>query len=169
MTTMLTKESGETYANIKKRAAALKEQEAANPSGEQEIIQLHATEPGSEITINIPAPITEASTEEEKASRQVFESFPPGLRRALESGKLDQVNEVLGKMSLDEAEEVVEKLGDGNMLSMVQGVVDGTTEEGKEFVEKLEKGQATFPDMIEEEEEVGEPGGEEVVAVDEKK
>jgi cell division cycle protein 37 len=45
-------------------------------------------------------------------ARQVFESFPPGLRRALESGSLDEVNKVLGQMSVEEAEEIVGQLGE---------------------------------------------------------
>ena len=40
-------------------------------------------------------------------ARAIFEGFPPGLRKALESGSLERVNEVLGKMSVEEAEEVV--------------------------------------------------------------
>ena len=39
-------------------------------------------------------------------------SFPQGLQRALESGSLDEVNKVLGKMSVEEAEEVVGRLGE---------------------------------------------------------
>jgi cell division cycle protein 37 len=69
----------------------------------------------------------------------MFERFPPGLQRALESGSLDRVNEVLGKMSVSEAEEVVEQLGEGGMLSLEEGVIDGTTEEGREKLERLER------------------------------
>jgi cell division cycle protein 37 len=61
------------------------------------------------------------------------------LQRALESGKLDEVNRVLGKMSVSEAEEVVAKLGEGGMLSLEEGVVDATTEEGKKIVEEIER------------------------------
>ena len=69
----------------------------------------------------------------------MFERFPPGLQRAMESGSLDRINEVLGKMSVSEAEEVVEQMGESGMLSMEQGVIDGTTEEGKRKLEELEK------------------------------
>ena len=74
----------------------------------------------------------------EIAAREIFDRFPPGLQRALESGSLDKVNEVLGKMSVEEAEEVVEQLGEGGMLSLEQGVIDGTTEEGREKLKELE-------------------------------
>jgi cell division cycle protein 37 len=61
------------------------------------------------------------------------------LQRALESGKLDEVNKVLAKMSVDEAEEVVEKLGQGGMLSLEEGVIDATTEEGQQIMGEIEK------------------------------
>lgn len=39
-------------------------------------------------------------------------AFSPGLRRALQSGSLDEVNKVLGKMSVEEAEEIVGHLSE---------------------------------------------------------
>ena len=65
------------------------------------------------------------------------------------------MNEVLGKMSVSEAEEVVEQLGEGGMLSLEEGVIDSTTEEGKERLRVLER-------EARDEKEVGEPGGVEV-------
>lgn len=47
------------------------------------------------------------------------------------------MNEVLGKMSIEYAEEVVEQLGEAGMLDMRQGVIDGTTEEGKEQLRQI--------------------------------
>ena len=132
-----------TFNRIRTRTAEIKAERAANPdtstdggSGGVEQIQLHAVEPGSSININVPQP---SSTDPiEIFARSVFETFPPGLQRALESGSLDRVNEVLGKMSVEEAEEVVEKLGEQGMLSMEKGVIDGTTEEGQRKLKELE-------------------------------
>jgi cell division cycle protein 37 len=42
-------------------------------------------------------------------------------------------------MSVEEAEEVVERLGEGGMLSLEEGVIDGTTVEGRERLKALEK------------------------------
>ena len=130
-----------TFNRIKTRTAEIKAERASNANADEaggvEQIQLHAVEPGSTININVPQP---NSTEEvEIGARKVFESFPPGLQRALESGSLDRVNEVLGKMSVSEAEEVVEKLGEAGMLSMEKGVIDGTTEEGQRKLRELEE------------------------------
>jgi cell division cycle protein 37 len=67
----------------------------------------------------------------------------------LESGKLDEVNKVLAKMSVEEAEEVVGKLGEGGMLSLEEGVIDATTEEGKKAMEEIEK-TGRMPGKVEE-------------------
>lgn len=126
-----------TYERILKRTAELAKASPAQESQEVEQIQLHAVDPSTKIHINIPQP---GSTDPiEQAARGVFERFPPGLQRALESGELAHVNEVLGKMSVSEAEEVVEQLGEGGMLSLEEGVIDGTTEEGREKFERLER------------------------------
>lgn len=141
-----------TYARIRTRTAELAKERAANPKGsetEVEQIQLHAVEPGTEIHINVPQP--NSAEDVEQQARIIFERFPPGLQRALESGSLDRVNEVLGKMSVSEAEEVVEQLGEGGMLSLEKGVIDSTTEEGRDRLKELER-------EAREEKEIGEPG-----------
>ena len=126
-----------TYARIRTRTAELAKQR--DEEGDKEQIQLHAVDPGTSINIVTPPPFDQCQTNDERASRQIFESFPPGLQRALESGSLDKVNEVLGKMSVDEAEQVVEQLGNGGMLSLEEGVIDATTEEGKKQMEEIER------------------------------
>ena len=128
-----------THARLRDRAVEMKAEEdaaeAEEGAGGVEQIQLHAVNPGQKIMISIPA----ANDADVKEERAVFESFPPGLQRALESGSLDEVNKVLGKMSVDEAEEVVDKLGGTGMLSMEEGVIDATTEEGLQRVQEIEK------------------------------
>jgi len=129
-----------TYTRIRTRTAEIAHERAANPpstsSDPVEQIQLHAVDPGTQIHINIPQPSSTDAVE--IAARQIFEAFPPGLQRALESGELEEVNKVLGKMSVEEAEEVVERLGEGGMLSLEEGVIDGTTVEGREKLRVLE-------------------------------
>ena len=64
-------------------------------------------------------------------------------------------------MSVSEAEEVVEQLGEAGMLSLEQGVIDPTTEEGKARLEELERegregkqvGDVGEPGVVEEEAE----------------
>jgi cell division cycle protein 37 len=138
-----------TYHKIKTRAAELNKEQADNAGkGGVEQIQLHAVDPNTTINIRVPPPIRKDNSadpdqppqsEEDIAARELFESFPPGLQRALESGSLDDVNVVLGKMSVEEAEEIVGKLGDGGMLSLEEGVLDATTEEGQRMVEEISR------------------------------
>ncbi|KAF4631702.1 hypothetical protein G7Y89_g6434 [Cudoniella acicularis] len=129
-----------TYARIKSRAKEIEKQRAqeeAEGAGGVEQIQLHAVDPGTTINIKIP-PVTSDDPEEVKA-REMFNSFPPGLQRALESGSLDEVNKVLGKMSVEEAEEIVGQLGEGGMLSLEEQIIDATTEEGQKALKEFEE------------------------------
>ncbi|KAF2030872.1 hypothetical protein EK21DRAFT_64685 [Setomelanomma holmii] len=133
-----------TYGRIKTRAAEILKERAENPGSEGvEQIQLHAVDPNTTINIQVPpkepTATDPAERDTEVQARQLFENFPPGLQRALESGKLNEVNKVLAKMSVEEAEEIVEKLGEGGMLSLEQGVIDATTDEGKRAMEEIEK------------------------------
>jgi cell division cycle protein 37 len=136
-----------TYMKIKTRAAEIKREREEEGKGVEQI-QLHAVDPNTTINIRVPPPIpadlSAESTqpppsEEDIAGRRIFESFPPNLQRALELGSLDEVNRVLGKMSVDEAEEVVAKLSEGGILSVEEGIVDATTEEGQHLMEEIER------------------------------
>lgn len=101
-----------------------------------EQIQLHAVDPNTKITINIPPEQSENA--EDVEAYKIFASFPQELQAALKSESLDEVNKVLGSMPIDQAEDVVDKLGQHNMLSLEEGIVDATTEEGKKKLEEIE-------------------------------
>lgn len=101
----------ETYERIRVRTKEIAEQrKKEEEEGGVEQIQLHAVDPGTAIMINVPG--KDSEDEGVRQAREIFEAFPPGLQRALESGKLDEVNKVLGKMSVEEAEEIVRLLGE---------------------------------------------------------
>lgn len=105
------KDVQDTYGKIKTRAAEIKKQREEEPeSGGVEQIQLHAVEPGTVINIRIPK--EDAEDEEGKRAREIFESFKPEMKKALETGSLDKVNKVLGDMSVEEAEELVNLFGE---------------------------------------------------------
>jgi cell division cycle protein 37 len=137
----------ETYDRIKSRTAELSKEGSGNDAAGVEQIQLHAVDPNTKITINLPAADSEDPTEIEV--RKIFDAFPQDLQKALETESLDEVNKVLGKMSVEEAEAVVEALGSGGMLSLEEGIVDATTAEGQKKLKELQ----------EEGKDVGEPGG----------
>ncbi|KAI9657362.1 MAG: hsp90 co-chaperone Cdc37 [Bathelium mastoideum] len=158
-----------TYTRIRARTAELnaeKERAAADGDNEVETIQLHAVDPDTQLHIQVPpaqppAELDPSSQEYAalRGARAIFDSFSPGLRRALEKGSLEEVNMVLARMSVAEAETVVEQLGEGGMLSLEKGVIDATTEEGKKQVERIERERR----MPGEGDGEGEQEGEEVV------
>jgi len=126
----------DTYKRIKTRATELLKEQSAEPAGVEQI-QLHAVDPNTEIRISIPD--ANSTNPEDMEARKIFDAFPPGLQRALEARSLDKVNKVLAKMSVEEAEEIVEKLGQANMLSLEEGIIDATNEEGRKRLEEIEK------------------------------
>ncbi|KAI0406706.1 Cdc37 N terminal kinase binding-domain-containing protein [Xylaria palmicola] len=132
------KDVQDTYFRIKNRTAEINaERAAAGGSGDIEQIQLHAVEPGTEIRIQIPPENSE--DEAERYGREIFEGFAPDMQKALESGSLDKVNEVLGKMTVPEAEEVVGLLSEAGILSLEEQIIDATTDEGKQKIKDLEQ------------------------------
>jgi cell division cycle protein 37 len=128
-----------TYAHVEKRSKEL----AAEAEEEREQIQLVAEDPNVKIGFNLPdGPPPEKLTIEGEGAEQldmdevraflqrkwdIFEAFPANLKKALQTEKLDEVNKILGKMKVPEAEEVVELLQEGGMLSFSEsGVRDMT-------------------------------------------
>ncbi|GLI72351.1 hsp90 co-chaperone Cdc37 [Penicillium ochrochloron] len=145
--TLFTNDVNDTYNRIKTRAAELSKEKSNDPAGVEQI-QLHAVDPNTKITINIPAANSEEPIEIE--ARKIFDAFSPELQKALLSESLDEVNKVLGKMTVEEAEVVVEQLGESGMLSLEEGIIDGTTEEGQKKLAEIE---------VEAKQDVGQAGG----------
>jgi cell division cycle protein 37 len=99
------------YMKIKTRTKEIIAEKAKEEEGEGvEQIQLHAVEPGTVIQIQIPP--ADSEDPEVKRAREIFDSFKPEMKMALESASLDQVNKVLGNMKIDEAEELVNLFGE---------------------------------------------------------
>ncbi|OCF59188.1 cell division cycle protein 37 [Kwoniella mangroviensis CBS 10435] len=138
---MFVQDFNQTYSRIAQRTAEMIAEEAA--AGEREQIQLVAEDPSMEIGFNLPEGpppddlrlegegTEEMDIEQVKLFLQrkwdIFQNFPESFRNALKTEKLDEVNKVLGKMKVAEAEEVVELLQEGGMLSFSEkGVRDMT-------------------------------------------
>ncbi|CAK7227304.1 hsp90 co-chaperone Cdc37 [Sporothrix curviconia] len=124
----------DTYVKIMTRVKEIKAQQAAGGGGSAveggvEQIQLHAVEPGT--VINISVPPADSQDPDVVQARKIFEGFAPEMRKALESGSLDAVNEVLGRMKVDEAEALVGDFGEAGILSLEDDIIDATTEEGR--------------------------------------
>lgn len=141
------KDVQDTYLKIKTRAAEINKERAASGSGLAEgegveQIQLHAVEPGT--VINISVPPADSQDPEVQEARKIFEGFSPEMKKALESGSLDQLNKVLGNMKVDEAEELVGLFNEAGVLSLEQEIIDATTDQGKaEWKQLQDQGKAT--------------------------
>ncbi|KAK3901722.1 Cdc37 N terminal kinase binding-domain-containing protein [Staphylotrichum tortipilum] len=134
------KDVQDTYMRIRTRAREIvlqRAKDAAEGKEGVEQIQLHAVEPGTVINIRIPG--ENAEGEEERRGREIFEGFKPDMRKALETGKLEEVNKVLGEMGVEEAEEVVGLLSEAGILSLEDEIIDATTEEGQDRWKKIEE------------------------------
>lgn len=139
----------QTWERIEARAKELAAERAAagvNEVGEREQIQLVAQDPSTTITFEIPdGPPPDEITLEGEGSDQmdpervreflqkrwdIFTSFPKNLKKALEKKDLEEVNRVLGRMSVDEGEETVRLLDEAGILSFSStDIVDKTQEQ----------------------------------------
>ena len=129
-----------TYSRIRDRSKALSEQQSA--AGEEQI-QLVAEDENTVIGFEIPdGPPPEVielegeakeklNPEDVKAWLQkrwdIFQSFPEEFRKALETKELTKVNEVLGRMKVDEAEAIVGQLDQAGILNFSSSEVRDET------------------------------------------
>lgn len=126
-----------TSLRIIERAKVVAAERASKAaSGEEgvEQIQLVASSPDTTITFEVPdgSPPENLEITGEGADEldpvlvreflqkrwDIFESFPKNLKSALSEKSLEKVNKVLGRMSVDEAESVVEQLQEAGILSV---------------------------------------------------
>ncbi|WWC59077.1 uncharacterized protein I303_101624 [Kwoniella dejecticola CBS 10117] len=138
---MFMQDFNQTYTRIARRTVEMIAEEEA--AGEREQIQLVAEDPSVEIGFNLPdgPPPADLRLEGEGTEDMdieqvklflqhkwdIFQAFPESLRNALKTEKLDEVNKVLGKMKVADAEKVVELMQEGGMLSFSErGVRDMT-------------------------------------------
>ena len=137
----------QTWDRIDARSKELAAERAeANESGERETIQLVAQDPSTKITFEIPdgPPPAELKLEGEGSESMdiekvreflqtrwdIFQSFPKNLKKALEKKDLEEVNRVIGRMSVDEGEETVRLLDEAGILSFSStDIVDKTQEQ----------------------------------------
>ena len=120
----------QTYGRIESRT---KELILEDSQTEREQIQLVAQDDNTTIAFNLPdgpppaelrlegEGTEELDVEQVRAFLQrkwdIFQGFDDDFKKALLTEKLDEVNKVLGKMRVAKAEEVVELMQEGGMLS----------------------------------------------------
>lgn len=134
-----------TYAKMVERCEVImKEEEEDREAGGGEQIQLVAQGDGAQIKFSVPdgpppddlrveGPGTEKLDIEEvrrylTTQWEVFEGFSDDLKAALKTGQLEEVNKVLGKMSIADAENAVGLLDKTGILNISGGRVMGEDE-----------------------------------------
>lgn len=127
--TMFRDDLERTYNRIAARTVEL----IAEEQEDREQIQLVSQDPNTEIAFNLPdgPPPADLRVEGEGSEEldieqvrafllrkwEIFEGFDAEFKKALVTEKLDEVNKILGKMKVAEAENVVELMQEGGMLS----------------------------------------------------
>ncbi|RPA99872.1 hypothetical protein L873DRAFT_1789324 [Choiromyces venosus 120613-1] len=104
-----------TYGHIRERAVAIAN-ECSNENAEQ--IQLHTVDPNTQISIAVP--LADSKEPDIQKSHKIFESFPPGLQYALESGSLDEVNKGQQVLKKIEEEERTVKVNASSSLGVME-------------------------------------------------
>lgn len=111
-----------TYGHIRQRCEVIMQE---RQSEGVETIQLQTASEGGQITIRIPDP----NKEEEKDAYKVFEQLPESFRNALKTGKLEELNKVLEKMKVDDAETLIQVCSQYGFLDVGSEVIDQTQQQ----------------------------------------
>lgn len=137
------------YTGIKERAAKARQEQNEG----RETIQLAVQDPDSTTVISFNIPDGPPPPEDKelkiewdgddggeidveqvrawlKRRWEIWQGFSKKLRRALKTKELEKVNDVLGDMSVEEAEKVVGELQEAGILSFVEGGVRDETPAG---------------------------------------
>ncbi|CAG8565038.1 6088_t:CDS:2 [Cetraspora pellucida] len=119
------KDVNETYDRIRERCKVMNAEKTQRPQKAQvEHIQIEVTDPNTSLSVRIPDGNSE--DEKEKAKYQSFLKLPENFQEALKTGELTKINKVLGAMTVEEAERVLDICGEADVLSLEGGIIDAT-------------------------------------------
>ncbi|TCD66605.1 hsp90 co-chaperone Cdc37 [Steccherinum ochraceum] len=149
------KDVEDTYNHLCERVRISKAEEAAAAEGAEQI-QLVPENPSTQISFNVPdgpppehlvvegPGFEDVDIEDVRRALQmrwdVFSAFEPSLQDALKSQNLDDVNKVLGKMKVVEAEEIVRLLDMAGILNFSEGGIRDETGKAKADEEEEQGG-----------------------------
>lgn len=107
-----------TYGRIQSRCLEIAAEESTEDN-QVETIQLQPVGDGSQLIIRVP------ELEDEEAYK-AYTSMPIDFQEALKTGKLDEMNKVLEKLSVPVAENLVKQCSDYGFLDVEGEVIDAT-------------------------------------------
>ncbi|ORE12808.1 histone H3 [Rhizopus microsporus] len=105
------------YSRIKKRCTEMIAEQSSQ--SQVETIQLQPMGDGSQLTIRVPQP-------EDEQAYTAFIGMPQEFQDALKTGKLEELNKVLEKLPVPEAENLVKLCSDYGFLDVEGEVIDET-------------------------------------------
>lgn len=105
-----------TWNHIQERCKVLAQEQAKEPAEAQgvEQIQLRAMDPNTELIVQIP---------DDPKKLVFYNQVPDTMKKALQTGSLDKINEVFATLSVDEAEKILD-LFDACGVIQVQALLD---------------------------------------------
>jgi cell division cycle protein 37 len=105
-----------TYGRIQSRCLEIAAEEVTEENG-VETIQLQPMGDGSQLTIRVPEPSDEEAY-------KVYKAMPVDFQEALKTGKLEEMNKVLEKLSVPDAETLVKLCSDYGFLDVEGEIMD---------------------------------------------
>lgn len=111
----LEKEVESTFNHIQGRCKVLSSEQEEDQEGEEQI-QLHAVDPNTTIEVSVPKEGTEG--------RKIYDEFPANVKEAVSSGSLEEINKLLASLSVEEAEDLVNKFSSSGVLSVEEKIYD---------------------------------------------
>lgn len=138
------KEVETKYSHVQKRANVLR-QEQVEEEQMVETIQLRSMDPDSKLIINLPDFDSQDAAEQQRCA--LFNEIPENLRNALMTGELDAVNEVLGEMTVEEGEQMLEIFNAGAFLGIQQ--LFENAEEFEDFKKEIQLAETAAASKME--------------------
>lgn len=108
------------FNHVKQRSKII-EEETINEqeSGEGiETIQLKSLDDSTELEVNLPNFELKGIDENEDKKIEAFNKLPKDMQVAVKTGKLDEVNKVFSKMTVEEAENILEIFDEGEIIGI---------------------------------------------------
>ncbi len=152
------------YNHVKSRCQLM--QSEANEQGEGDseehaVIQLRSLDESTELEINMPN--FESTDPHEVARCAAFKKMPEDLQKALKTGTLDAVNEVLGNYTYEQGESMLELFDEAEIIG-VKALLEGGEDEFDQLKEQYNAANkiSEVPEEEEKEEEEQEDNNESI-------
>lgn len=125
-------EYNQMVEHIKKRCEIIKEETEKEGEEEEKVetIQLRSVDENSKLVVTIPTTV-------DSKEYKIYHALPETMKKALNTGSLDEVNKEFAKMPLEDAENMLEKFNECGVIG-IQALLENE-EQFKELAENEKK------------------------------